>query len=274
MTDLIFDANSLFARCWFAVREDPDACLRAVVLSVLQLMDPEHSGRIGVPISRTLFAWDGKSKTQKNHKAKSQEYVDTRRELQEALLTLFGTDHAFHPDYEADDIVATAVFNSNARQIYVVSGDKDLMQLHESSVAYYCLNAKHVLSSLSICSRFGVKRPAQASIALAIMGDSGDGIPGIPKWGPKKVRKLFESVTEEMNYSQALEVIQSQIPAELQACFLESLDKTLLHNNVPGVPPPAPLAFCTYHELEKLDIMGIDKTYERVAARYGEDYAD
>ncbi len=267
MTDLILDSNSLLARCWFAVKEDPEKTATLFVQSVLQLLD-QNGSRIGAPISRTLFGWDGQPKTTKNHSEKPLAYKETRRRVQEAILTLFGTDNAYHPDHEADDIVATAVYNSKAEQVYVVSGDKDLMQLQGGNVAYYCLNNKAILAARQIASKFGVKRPSQVAIALAIIGDHGDGISGIPRWGPKKVEKLFEAVTEEMNFNTALEAISGQIPAELMPIFIDSLDKTLLHNDVPDVPEPPPLVFCSVKELNRLKIDKITESYERIAMQY------
>ena len=168
MNDLIVDGNSLFARCWFAVKEDPVETVRLYIGSVLQLLDA-RGGRLKVPITRTLFGWDGASKTNKNRQAKPQLYYHTRHKVQEAILTLFNTVHGYHADFEADDIVATAVFNSKAKQIFVVSGDKDLTQLQGGNVFYYCLNTKAILPSRSICHKFSVKRPSQVALALAIL---------------------------------------------------------------------------------------------------------
>ena len=267
MTDIILDGNSLFARCWFAVKEDPEATRRVFVQSALQLLD-QNEGRINMPITRTLFGWDGHAKTDKPRQPKPQAYADTRKRVQEDILTLFDITNGYHPDYEADDIVATVVFNSKAEQIVVVSGDKDLMQLQGGNVAYYCLNSKSMLPSRTICHKFAVKRPSQVAIALAIIGDRGDGVGGIPKWGPKKVEKLFKAVTEAMNFESALVTIQAQIPGNLLPFFLDSLDKTLLYSDVPGVPEPYELRFCSSRELMALGIKEIAQSYERVARQY------
>lgn len=268
MNDLIIDGNSLFARCWYAVKGDPREVMRLCVTSVLQLLDQREDGRIGVPITRTLFAWDGKSKTEKNRAPKPEGYLKTRYRFQEALLPLFNTVHGYHAQFEADDVVATAAFNSKARHVYVVSGDKDLMQLQGDTVSYYCLNSKHIVPARSICQKFFVKQPSQIPLAMAITGDSGDGIGGIPRWGPKKVQKVFEWVTEQMTFSEALFVVQREIPEDLLPFFLEALDKTLLHTEVEGIPDPMPLGFCSLEELRELNIDGVFQHYERVARQY------
>lgn len=267
MNDLIIDGNSLFARCWFAVKGDQRATLRVCVTSMLQLLD-QDDGRIGVPVSRTLFGWDGKAKTDKKRDPKPKEYIDTRYRFQEALLPLFNTVHGFNAEFEADDIVATATFNSKANQVFVVSGDKDLMQLQGGNVSYYDLNSKQILTARKICAKFSVKQPSQVPLALAITGDSGDNISGVPRWGPKKVAKVFEWVTEKMTFSEALFVVKREIPGDLLPFFMESLDKTLLYTDVEGVPEPSPLTFCDLNELRMSGVDGIAQTYERVAMQY------
>jgi hypothetical protein len=268
MTEVLVDGNSLFARCWFAVKGDADAALRVCVNSVLQLLD-QIDGKFNQPVHRTLFGWDGKSKTEKHRDPKPRFYLDTRYRFQEVLLALFNTVHGFHESYEADDIIATACFNSKADQIFVVSGDKDLMQLQGGNVFYYCLNTKGILSPRTICHKFGIKKPNQVALALAILGDRGDNISGIPRWGPKKVQTLFEAVTDQMDFLEAMQAIQLQIPqGELMNFFMASLDKTLLHTDVPGVPEPGDLVFCSREELNQVGIEGISQGYQRVAMQY------
>ncbi|MBV5345022.1 MAG: hypothetical protein JZU63_05550 [Rhodoferax sp.] len=234
-------------------------------------MDRAYSLGVGSVRTRTLttlFAWDGAAKTDKNRKDKPPQYLETRRVAKNALSVLFSTTNCWHPEYEADDVVATAAFNSKADQIYVVSGDKDLMQLQSKNTAYFDLNTKTVLPAATICSKFKVKRPAQVALALAIIGDTSDGIQGIPKWGPKKSEKLFESVTADMDFSSALEELLRQIPKELQSFFMESLDKTLLHTDIEDVPDPSPLVFCNNRDLIHLKIDKLAQGYERVVMQY------
>lgn len=238
------------------------------VTMVLQLLDQGIEGRLRVPISRTLFGWDGRAKTNKQRDPKPKEYLDTRYRFQEVLMPLFNTVHGYHADYEADDIVATAAFNSKARHIFVVSGDKDLMQLQGGNVSYYDLNTKAILPARTICRKFSVKRPSQIALAMAIIGDSTDNISGIPKWGPKKVARLFEKVTEDMSFSEALDVLKNEIPDNLLPCFLDCLDKTLLYTDIEGVPEPSPVLFCDVDELRSLKVYGIVNSYERVAMQY------
>ena len=289
MNDLIVDGSSLFARCWYAKirekskdkddkdkkpeppREPTEEELRDVldlcVQTVLQFLD-QRNGRLRMPIHRTLFAWEGRAKTDKHRKEKPGKYDELRRYFKGLLVDFFGTVNAHHEDYEADDVVATVAFNSKAKNVIVVSGDKDLMQLQGGNVLYYCLYTKAMINSRLICQKFGVKRPSQVAIAQAVIGDRSDGIPGVPNWGPKKVIKLFEAVTDKMNFNQALEMVQAQIPFHLMGDFLESLDKTLLHTEIEGMPEPADLKFCETEDVEDEGFYGLARSFDQVALQY------
>ena len=181
---------------------------------------------------------------------------------------MLGSAHAENPKFEGDDLVATAVHSSTARNVYVVSGDKDLMQLQSEHVHYYCLNTKAVLSNAFINSKWHIKRPSHVAIALAIIGDPVDNIKGIYGWGPKKVKRLFESITPKMDFASVVSAIDAQVPKEHKEAFWNSLDRTLLHHDVPGVPEPAPLTFVDPAEVAALDLPGIAYTYRDIYDTY------
>jgi DNA polymerase-1 len=184
--------------------------------------------------------------------------------LVEELLAAFRIPCLSHLRYEADDVIATAAFNlHNSRWVYVVSGDKDLQQLQGGNVVYYCLNNKSVLPRRVITSKWGVKRPSQVAIALAILGESVDKVPGIKGWGPKKVEKLFAAVTEDMGFDDALSVIERQIPDELLPVFYESLNLTMLNRQVPDVPEPNPIKTTTMEKLEEGGLQDVERLYAR-----------
>jgi DNA polymerase-1 len=199
---------------------------------------------------------------------KPPEYHEGKAMLQEDLVKLIGTNHAMPPAHEADDAVATAVEKSTADDIYIVSGDKDLMQLQCDSVHYFCLNNKGLLSRPFILNKFGVKHPRQIAIAQAVLGDKIDNIPGIKGWGPKKVKTLFEAVTAEMTFVEALDAIERQIPDEHIEVFYASLERTLLDPTLTGLPEPAPLKLMSIEEMLDLNIFGIDDAYMRMHDSY------
>lgn len=268
MTDLVFDANSLYARSWFAAQRispDPKEALRLSINTVLLLLNPD-TNKIGSIFDRSLFAWDSHQNKAKNRDEKPPEYHETKAVLKEVLEFMLGTVNVEQPEAEGDDIVATVVYNTKPNDlIYVVSGDKDLMQLQGGNCQYYSLNDKAVLSTAFIIHKFpNIKRPSQIALALAIMGDPVDKIGGITGYGEVRCKKLFEKVTPDMDFAAALKVIEQQLPKERADELYEALNRTLLKSDVPGVPPPAPLELRDPAEIEDLGIPQIGYYYRQV----------
>jgi len=274
--DLIVDANSMYARNFWANNRDnadPDMVIRSCLLTVISLLDPARE-RIGERIDRMVFCWDGDHQRDKgNRKPKPAHYHEIREELQDLLKLIFGVAHALPPEHEADDAVGTIVYNNyeSSRQLYVVSGDKDLMQLHGGNVHYYNLIDHVLVSEAQICRKFHVKRPSQIAIALAIQGDSVDNIKGIKGWGPKKVQTLFSNIPKDLDFQSSLELIADQIPPEHQDAFWESLDRTLLDNEISDMPDPATIQFASQSKVDNLDLPGVGDAYANMLHSYFQD---
>lgn len=271
MTDGIFDTPSIFARAWYAtmrVETDPAAAVEAALVSVASLLSPE-SNRIDDRMDRLLFCWDGKKAPSKGRAEKPEHYKASMQVFREMLTEIFGAEHSESVEHEADDAVATAAEHSDADEVYVISGDKDLTQLQGDRVHYYCLHTKAVLTTSYICRKWGVKHPSQVAIALAIIGDPVDGIKGIPKWGPVKCKQLFTSVRPQMNFVQAFQVIEAQVPDNLREPFYDSLERTLLERNLPGLPLPAHLKLASLKEVRAMEMPDFYRFYVSVYSRYG-----
>ena len=90
-------------------------------------------------------------------------------------------------EFEADDALATAAVrwqaNPGVEQVVICSPDKDLCQL-VSGDKVVCLDRRReiALDEPAVVEKFGV-RPGSIPDYLALVGDSADGIPGIPRWG-------------------------------------------------------------------------------------------
>ncbi len=92
-------------------------------------------------------------------------------------------------EYEADDALATAAFHlqgdPTVEQVVICSPDKDLTQcVSGSRVICRDRQRRRDRDEPAVLARFGV-RPASIPDWLALVGDTADGIPGIPGWGEK-----------------------------------------------------------------------------------------
>jgi 5'-3' exonuclease len=92
-------------------------------------------------------------------------------------------------EYEADDALASAAVRSAAdprvEQVLVCTPDKDLAQcVSGTRVVQVDRRRGIVRDEAGVLSKWGV-RPESIPDYLAMVGDSADGFPGLPGWGPK-----------------------------------------------------------------------------------------
>jgi DNA polymerase-1 len=91
---------------------------------------------------------------------------------------------------EADDVIGTLARRAAAEGIDVTisTGDKDFAQLVGPHVTLVNTMSGSVLDRAGVIEKFGVP-PERVIDLLALMGDSIDNIPGVPKCGPKTAAK-------------------------------------------------------------------------------------
>jgi DNA polymerase-1 len=95
-------------------------------------------------------------------------------------------------EVEADDILASIAvrYTKKGYRVVIVSGDKDLLQLVDDSVAMYDPMKNKVMDQAEVKKKYGV-RPDQLLDFFALVGDSADNVPGVPGVGPKTAEKLI-----------------------------------------------------------------------------------
>lgn len=106
-------------------------------------------------------------------------------------------------EFEADDAIATAarrwMHDTEVEQVVICSPDKDLAQVVSGSrVVSLDRRREVVLDEGGVAEKFGVS-PDSIPDYLALVGDSADGIPGVPRWGAKstaQVLQIFEHVED------------------------------------------------------------------------------
>lgn len=99
------------------------------------------------------------------------------------------------PGYEADDIIGTLAKEclSEGRECYIISGDKDLMQLINDTTFLLRPDGKGGYTTYNSDKVFNEKmvRPDQIIDYLSLMGDAADNIPGVKGIGEKTAAKLL-----------------------------------------------------------------------------------
>jgi DNA polymerase-1 len=107
-----------------------------------------------------------------------------------ALVQALGLPLLQVPGVEADDVIGTLARQAAAEGIetLISTGDKDMAQLVGPHVTLVNTMSRSVLDREGVIEKFGVP-PERIVELLALMGDSSDNIPGIPKVGPKTAAK-------------------------------------------------------------------------------------
>jgi DNA polymerase-1 len=151
------------------------------------------------PDSYYLSIFDAKGKNfrhdiYKNYKANRPPMPEDLREQLSPLKEIcnaMGMPVIEIPKVEADDVIATlAVMGSQQGMPMVISSlDKDLMQLVEDPLVKMMNTMNNQIYDVAgVEEKFGV-HPNQIVDYLAIVGDTSDNIPGVPKVGPKTAVK-------------------------------------------------------------------------------------
>ena len=194
---LLIDGSSYLFRAFHAM---PD----------LQTRDGTHTGAIrGViamlrrlakdyPGSPVAVVFDAKGKTFRN--AMYAEYKANRPPMDDRLrqqippihemVEAMGMPLLVVPGVEADDVIGTLALQATKakRHTVISTGDKDMAQLVTKYVSLVNTMTDTAMDEAGVVDKFGV-RPDQIIDYLALMGDTADNIPGVPKVGPKTAAK-------------------------------------------------------------------------------------
>lgn len=119
----------------------------------------------------------------------------TQFDLAERAVAALGLTVWSMDRFEADDALATAasLFASEVEQVRILSPDKDLMQcVRGSTVVTVDRIRKKTTDEAGVVSKWGVP-PRAIPDLLALVGDTADGIPGLPGFGAKTAAQLLSA---------------------------------------------------------------------------------
>ncbi|MEK6220543.1 MAG: DNA polymerase I [Psychrobacter cryohalolentis] len=167
--------------------------IRGTLNALLKLMRRYHPTHMAV-------CFDTKSPTFRH--AMSEEYKANRPKMDielaeqipyiHRLVTALGIPLLRIEGAEADDIIGTLAYRAVAEGHHVVisTGDKDMMQLINDCVILEDSFTGKMTDSAGVVEKFGIN-PEQMIDFLTLMGDSSDGIKGVPGIGKKTAKDLL-----------------------------------------------------------------------------------
>ncbi len=94
--------------------------------------------------------------------------------------------------YEADDILATCAQRlKNKGEVYIVSFDKDLLQMVTDTIFVYDAYQDILYDRKKVIEKIGAP-PERITEFLALTGDNVDNVPGVPGIGPKRALEILK----------------------------------------------------------------------------------
>ena len=176
----------------------PTGALHGVLTMINKLVREEPTELIGV-----VFDAPGKTFRDEmfaDYKANRPPMPDELREQVEPLLqavAAMGLPLLRVPGVEADDVIGTLCHEAakNHMNVLVSTGDKDMAQLVNEHVTLVNTMTGDLLQRDAVKQKFDVY-PEQFIDYLALVGDTSDNIPGVPKVGAKTAAKwlhLYDS---------------------------------------------------------------------------------
>ena len=145
--------------------------------------------------------FDAKGKTFRNdlyedykaHRPPMPDELRSQIEPLHQIIEALGYPIIVIPGVEADDVIGTYARQASENNIdtLISTGDKDLAQLVNEHVTLINTMNNVVLDEDGVMEKFDVP-PTAIIDYLALMGDTSDNIPGVPKVGPKTAAKWLK----------------------------------------------------------------------------------
>lgn len=121
---------------------------------------------------------------------------------------------------EADDVIGTLAKQAQEQGHFVLisTGDKDMAQLVTNKITLVNTMSGSYLDPDGVLEKFGVK-PDQIIDYLALMGDTVDNVPGVPKVGPKTAAKWLNQYATLDNLVEHAGEIKGKIGENLRTAL-------------------------------------------------------
>ena len=231
-TLVLIDGSSYLYRAFHALpslsnsRGDPTGAVHGVLNMINKLVREQASEHIAV-------VFDAPGKTFRDeifaeYKANRPPMPDELRLQIDPLLeavTAMGLPLLRIEGVEADDVIGTLCRQAvkSGLDVLVSTGDKDMAQLVDDKVTLIDTMSGTVLDRNGVKKKFDVY-PEQIIDYLALVGDSSDNIPGVPRVGAKTAAKWLNQ------YGSVAEIVKNanEITGKVGESLRENLDQLAL----------------------------------------------
>ena len=191
----LVDGTYELFRHFFAVPSARDTdgrevgAVRAVVASILGMINRGGATHVGVATDHVIESFRNRLWPGYKTGAGIDPDLLAQFPLLEEAVGALGVTLWPMVEFEADDALAAAAMeaekDSRVEKVLICTPDKDLAQCVRGSRVVQLIRRTNVeMDEPAVVKKFGVT-PASIPDYLALVGDSSDGYPGLPGWGPK-----------------------------------------------------------------------------------------
>lgn len=267
----LLDANSFCYRAFFAIKAglatsygQPTGAIFGflnILKKILKENNPEYLG-VCFDISRDTFRKDKFADYKKNRPAVPEELLSQMSIIKEVISAY--NFHIFEKEgFEADDLIATIAKKAKEKlRVFIVSPDKDMLQLVDDNIKIYNpYHSKPLIDTQAVLERFGIS-PSQIIDIVALTGDVIDNIPGIKGIGEKTAIKLIK---EYKNIENIILNIEKLYPIRLRQILKEQKDSLSLSKELALLDMNVPLELdFDKLKVEEPDYARLQKIFKRL----------
>ena len=203
---LLIDGHSILNRAFYGVPDltNKDGLHTNAIFGFLNIMlkAMEDEKPTHLAVAFDLHAPTFRHEMYKEYKGTRHPMPDELREqvpVMKELLTSMNIPIMEKTGFEADDLLGTAAKKSQADgwDAIILSGDRDLLQISDEHIKIRIPKTKGGKTEVEeyyptdVVEKYGVT-PKQFIDVKALMGDSSDNIPGVPKVGEKTAISLIQ----------------------------------------------------------------------------------
>ncbi|MDA0987066.1 MAG: DNA polymerase I [Bacteroidetes bacterium] len=247
----LLDGMGLVYRAYFALIKNPlinskgenTSSIYGFTNFLFKILNTQKPDYISVIFDTAEPTFRHKSfKDYKAHRQKMPEDLSAMLPKLNQVIEAFNIPILSKAGFEADDLIATISrdFQQPNLEIFIVTSDKDLMQLINPSTKIYKPGKfnenDEIIDEKGVELKFGIP-PHHITDYLALVGDASDNVPGVQGVGPKTALPLIQKFGTLENIYKNLEKIDKKSLSEKlkdnkEIAFI-SKDLVTTHFNVP-----------------------------------------
>ena len=246
MTIYLIDGNSYAYRAYYAIKElstsggVPTNAVYGFTNMLLKIIREKKPDGIAVsfdlpfPTKRHMLFEEYKAHRPETPRSLSGQMLHLRRMISAFNIKIFEM-----PGYEADDLIGTVskILASGGIDIFIVTADKDMLQLVDKRIKIYDPMKDRVLDEGYVKERFGVE-PERIAEFMALTGDSVDNIPGVKGIGEKTAKELLSGVQSLEELLSKTDMIKKE---KLRRLISENVDMVRLSHKLTAIDTSVPL---------------------------------